>query len=354
MIVSKTPLQLLDETALHYLKPLEQALLFDIETTGLNWRSSHLYMIGAVFCEGGQWTLQQWFLDRPAEETALLAAFSEVCRDRPLLVHYNGSAFDVPYLQHKYTFYQLQSPLERSENLDLYRLVRPLQRLLGLDSIKQRDVEQFLGISRLDPYSGGELIHIYRQFLQTREDALLQMLMLHNREDVQGLCRLLPMKGYQGTLEGNFSVRSVSLSEGTLLLTLALADPVPRSVKISGPLWTLQLEHSDGRLSVPGRSAVMKHFFPDYKNYYYLPEEDAAVHKSVGAYVDSAHRVRANASNCYQKVSGLFFPQPGQRWKPAFYEDYKSPDAFLLFSPSLLEDPDFLQSYACELLSGWK
>ena len=37
------------------------------------------------------------------------------------------------------------------------------------------------------------------------------------------------------------------------------------------------------------------------KDYYYLPAEDIAVHKSIASAVDKEHRVQANASNCYGK-----------------------------------------------------
>lgn len=43
-------------------------VFFDIETTGLSWRTSHLYLIGALFFDpaADTFTLRQWFLDRPA------------------------------------------------------------------------------------------------------------------------------------------------------------------------------------------------------------------------------------------------------------------------------------------------
>ena len=45
-------------------------VFFDIETTGLSWRTSHLYLIGALFFDpaADTFTLRQWFLDRPTEE----------------------------------------------------------------------------------------------------------------------------------------------------------------------------------------------------------------------------------------------------------------------------------------------
>ena len=49
-------------------------VFFDIETTGLSWRTSHLYLIGALFFDpaADTFTLRQWFLDRPTEEKACL------------------------------------------------------------------------------------------------------------------------------------------------------------------------------------------------------------------------------------------------------------------------------------------
>ena len=43
----------------------ETCLLFDIETTGLSWRRSHLYLLGAVFYTPEGWLQKQWFCQRP-------------------------------------------------------------------------------------------------------------------------------------------------------------------------------------------------------------------------------------------------------------------------------------------------
>ena len=52
-------------------------VFFDIETTGLSWRASHLYLIGALFFDpaADAFTLRQWFLDRPTEEKEMLVSF---------------------------------------------------------------------------------------------------------------------------------------------------------------------------------------------------------------------------------------------------------------------------------------
>ena len=71
-------------------------VFFDIETTGLSWRTSHLYLIGALFFDpaADTFTLRQWFLDRPTEEKEMLVSFFTFLSDVKRLVHFNGrSAF---------------------------------------------------------------------------------------------------------------------------------------------------------------------------------------------------------------------------------------------------------------------
>lgn len=73
-------------------------------------------------------------------------------------------------------------------------------------------------------------------------------------------------------------------------------------------------------IEVPLWEGTLYHFFADYKNYYYLPKEDMAVHKSVGCFVEPAYRQKATAANCYIKKDGRFLPLPaGTDWdSPVF------------------------------------
>jgi hypothetical protein len=73
------------------------------------------------------------------------------------------------------------------------------------------------------------------------------------------------------------------------------------------------------------------HFYKDYRNYYYLPKEDMAVHKSVGSYVDREYRRQATASTCYTKKNGCFFPLPAafDETIPLFRENFKSRRMFM-------------------------
>ena len=63
-----------------------------------------------------------------------------------------------------------------------------------------------------------------------------------------------------------------------------------------------------GRLRVPLTQAELKYFYPNPEDYYYLPMEDEAIHKSVSSFVERSHRVQAKASTCYTRRSGVFIP----------------------------------------------
>ncbi len=96
----------------------------------------------------------------------------------------------------------------------------------------------------------------------------------------------------------------------------------------------------------------MKYFYPNYKDYYYLPDEDAAIHKSVAAYVDREHRIQAKASTCYTKKSGLFLPQYSNNFMtPAFYKNYGEKISYFMYTESFASDYTILNKYAKHILT---
>ena len=76
----------------------ETALFFDIETTGLSPSSAIVFLIGIVRKVSGSWQLTQWLAQRPADEALLLQAFSDAAINCDTLIHFNGSTFDLPFI----------------------------------------------------------------------------------------------------------------------------------------------------------------------------------------------------------------------------------------------------------------
>lgn len=57
------------------------------------------------------------------------------------------------------------------------------------------------------------------------------------------------------------------------------------------------------KIKLPLITDNLRLYYSDYKNYYYLPYEDTAIHKSVAAYVDAECKVKATRETAYTKNS---------------------------------------------------
>lgn len=81
---------------------------------------------------------------------------------------------------------------------------------------------------------------------------------------------------------------------------------------------------------------TLKYFYPDYQNYYYLPEEDMAIHKSIADSVDPSYRKKATKNTCYTKKAGIFLPQ-GSPVSTGLCRDRKDKTCYLLMGDRLLQ-----------------
>lgn len=332
-----------------------QTVFFDIETTGLSWRSSHLYLLGAVFCREGSWYLRQWFCQRPSDEAQVLEEFSSLTENCSLLIHFNGNGFDVPYLMHRYTLYQKEHPFHTLRQMDLYHDLLPWKQIMGLPHMRQRNLEEYAGIHREDPFSGKELIACYQEYLKTGDERLRDALLLHNREDVEGMLGLLPLllipRLFSGQIPLHPEVRFTAKEAAfDMRLPVALAAPL----KLDTPFCSLQGKEDRISLTVPFFQGTLKLFYENYKDYFYLPLEDVAIHKSVGAYVDPDHRKPATAASCFQKVSGLFLPQTDALFTPSFRREYRSWPMYFQAKESDFQDPENVRLYVTSLLENFR
>lgn len=85
--------------------------------------------------------------------------------------------------------------------MDLYKEVAAFRFLLSLPNYKLKTVEAFLGISRSDPYNGGELIEVYRHYGRTGDKEALLSLKQHNYEDVADMPALCPCSPTEACLK---------------------------------------------------------------------------------------------------------------------------------------------------------
>ncbi len=331
--------------------PLKDIIFFDIETTGLSPASSSLYMIGAVYYQQMEWHIRQWFADSLSAEQEIIQDFFHFLKDYKVLVSYNGDAFDIPYLQKCASQYSLEADFSCLTSLDLYRRVRPLKKMLQLESLKLPALEEFLGISRADGTTGKDLIPVYNEFLKTQDPTLYQMLLLHNEEDLKALPQLMPLLGYLDIFRCDWTLAGHSLNQehGRLTAVLDCSVRVPVAFSYETSLYTISVRANQIIVEMPVFCGELKYFFDNYSEYDYLPTEDYAVHRKVSQFVDKEYRQKATAATCYNKKTGVFLPLVTvDSMFSVFRESYRSKELFTEY----INDSDFLLAYLRLLLAG--
>ncbi|MEY8336838.1 ribonuclease H-like domain-containing protein [Lachnospiraceae bacterium 62-35] len=346
----------------HIGKP-EELLFFDIETTGFSGQSSYLYLIGCIWFSKGRWQLIQWFADTLQAESEILHTFFRFLKNFRTIIHFNGDGFDIPFLTKRCQALSLPYDFSCVQSLDIYKKIRPYRRILGLESLKQKAIEHFLGIHRTDTCTGGQLIQVYLDYLNSHDHSLYQLLLLHNEDDLKGMPTILPVLCYPDFLENPFTLLSCELSshspvlektEESLILNCSSPYTVPISFSsVSEHISGFSLHGKGNRLflSIPLFTGTLRHFFPNYRDYYYLIFEDTAVHKSVGEYVDRAARRQATASTCYIKKEGCFLPQFESIFSPELKKEKRDKLSYAEYQEGIFDDKKRLNQYIKHIIA---
>lgn len=339
----------------------EDTLLFDIETTGLSADTSYLYLIGAVYEKEGTLCLTQWFCDEYSEEKEVLVSFRDFIRSFRTLVHYNGTGFDIPYLNKKFKRHCLSYEIAAEQTTDIYKLLLPFKKHLCFPDFKQKTLEVCAGFSRTDTFSGGDLTEVYAAYAgkyrlaaltgNTEEaDALRYVMLLHNHDDLLGLLYLQQKTRLADYFAGTLTPSVIKLEQG-LLYTFDF-PLLPFSISLTQNDCIFSVSEKETDLLLPFYHGELKYFFKDYKNYSYLKYEDTAVHNSVAEWVDKEAKEKCRPATAYQKKNGTFlalpFGKPEQNEilakRNLFYQEHKTLPAYVEYEEGLICDRHFIKS----------
>lgn len=335
-------------------------LFLDIETTGLSATNSYIYMIGMIYMLNDNWHFESIMAENASEENALLVEFTSFAKNYDFLIHFNGNTFDLPFIVNRCKANGIDFTFDGFNGIDLYKRISPYKHLLGLSNCKQKTIEILLGVGREDEYSGGELIHVYREYSQSREQKLYDLLFTHNHEDLLGMLKILPMLCYCTLFDAPVTVDSVKLNtyndvfdavKKELLIEFKTDGPIPAPISTSSEGCFLSLKGDRGVLKVPVYHEELKYFFENYKDYYYLPEEDMAVYKSVSIFVDKEFRQQAKASTCYVRKESDYLPEWDYIFTPFFKREYDSKEIFFELNEEIKSDRDAFSRYVLHILS---
>lgn len=274
-------------------------------------------------------------------------------------------------------------------------MVPAAEKKLSLLHMNQSYLEKVAGWKRTDQMDGAEVVSLFWDYTVSKSTESEQLLLGHNHDDLIGMLRISLLEGCLTLFEGKIQpdvTGEVSDDQTALLLHFTTILPLPPRInpdplllftpctRKSSPelssnsssllpkcqenaetadLICLSVSDSRGTLRIPFHQGTLRHYFPDYKNYYYLPLEKQVMHKSVAAYVAKEYRTPAKPENCFAAMEGSFLPLPrnyncpqAASLGPVMREDYNSTEYYFQYQKEFLTQKENLAEYAKMLLSG--
>lgn len=180
----------------------EQAVFFDIETTGLSHKFSNIISITLLLYIEKKFKIYQLFCENKPDEKTLLNHFKNLVEGKKYLITYNGNSFDIPFVTYKNILHGINIDFNEFIKIDLYNDIRHLNYKFNLHNLKLKTVENYFTLNRNDTFSGQDIILLYEAYKINQEKIFVELILNHNYEDVYNLPELfiLVMNSYDKTL----------------------------------------------------------------------------------------------------------------------------------------------------------
>ncbi|MCR5214850.1 MAG: ribonuclease H-like domain-containing protein [Eubacterium sp.] len=318
--------------------PDKKVCMFDIETTGLNAQCSFTYIIGINIKVNGIWQIIQLFNDDGESEPEIIREFQSIIKDYDVLVEFNGDRFDIPYIEKRMAFIEqkyhirLTDNFDKIRNFDLMKIIRPYKFALGLPNIKQKTIEKYFGINRIDKYNGGELINIYLDYLTSGNERHKAMVLRHNRDDMEGMILLGPILAIEGLVDGRYQISDIKITRRNgnnpinnifLEIILDLEFPLASEIDTSGYECKLWAKNNKAILTVPIKIDTLR--------YYYSECQRDGFEEKEGFFVSSLK----------DKMDKL----------PTYKECARKKECYYLLDDNFLGNKEFIMQYSIAIIS---
>lgn len=331
--------ELITERTSYRYEPLllpPKAFFLCLDTTGLAPEESHISVLSAGYFSEEGFIITQWLNETGFEDDKILKALFAFVKDHQFdtMITYYGSYFLMPFLAKKAAQYELADEFEQFSKItheDLYKIAHKMKDVLHLKSTRQKKVEDALKIKRKSDISGKDLVIAYQHFVGLSRPAICESLsaelkkeckksredlLFHNKEGLLVLTKLSILLIFKALKDVNLGLISNIVRESAYDFSFEICTPFPGTFTMKHQDMTFTLDGSICSLFVPvfadesnsdGSDTeinyVYRHPLKNYKDYYYLPYEDRAIHKSLAASYPKNQKEKATADNCYEWLS---------------------------------------------------
>jgi uncharacterized protein len=195
-LLSRTRDEALSRRTRAALQDPEKWLFLDTETTGLaGGTGTYAFLVGLAWWDAGGLQVEQFLMRDFTEEYSLLQELSARVAERPVLVTFNGKAFDWPLLESRFTMTRSIPAPRPTAHLDLLHPARALWKL-RLGSVRLVELERHvldaprLGWHRDDDVSSALIPQFYFDYLRGGPAEPIAGIVRHNQMDLRGLAAL--------------------------------------------------------------------------------------------------------------------------------------------------------------------
>lgn len=169
----------------------DSIVFLDTETTGMQGGAGMVpFLVGLGYFEGDDFHMVQYFIRDFDEEPSMLHALEKLLQRFRLVVTYNGSTFDIPLLETRFTLARFENPFAHMAHLDLLMGARRLWRN-GHGSCRLVALEKgIVSFLRGPDVPGAAIPRVYFDFVNHGASPQMPGVFTHNVYDVLSLAAL--------------------------------------------------------------------------------------------------------------------------------------------------------------------
>lgn len=288
----------------------ENTVFFDIECTGLSPRKSFIYLIGYAVRLGNKITITQLLAEDESSEIEIIKEFENVITNYERLLGFNSTRFDESFILERCRKYKFNTTIKSKKHIDMYLTTTKAKCLLDLKNYKQKTIEEFLGLHREDKYNGGELIPVYEHYALTKDEESKQLVLLHNYEDIKGMIFISDILCYIDLLTSDLRYVNHEIDDEKLRFEIETDITLPSQINKIREYGMYIIKENRIYVTLNLLKGSLYTFLPDFKNYYYLIDEDIIIPKSLGESIDKSSRRPATRRDCKISAQGTYVALP--------------------------------------------
>ncbi len=244
------------------------AVFFHTITTGHYWRNSYIKELQLLYqINTNEYEIKIWKTEREEEEYNLLELLAEQLKNVDLLIGYNSNSFHLPYLKQKYKAYGLYDPFSKITHVDILKKYKDMGNVLNL-SLKLSDLKLYFHLN-------------------------------DDESEIRCIFETANLLLYNFVFKGDFTVKEINRENEEIYVTLQSSIEELKAIRFNQPAFYFISENNTIKLKIRLFEGKLRVYHSDYQNYYYLPAEDMAIHKSLASSISKEYKEKATSDNCY-------------------------------------------------------